>query len=80
MNAREAVISIWPTSKRIGTLLANPADRPVVMDEGMSGEQADRRYAEAIRPRRGGGFAVWINRRRERFPFPSSLRPGWSRY
>ena len=68
---------LYPTPEQIETLLAGPAGRPVVMvnllrlkpradapDEGMSGEEAYRRYAEAMRrfvESRGGRF-LWIGR------------------
>jgi uncharacterized protein (DUF1330 family) len=77
MKAREAVMSIYPSSKQIETLLAGPADRPLVMvnllrfkpradgaDEGVSGEEAYRRYAEAMRAfveSKGGRF-LWVGR------------------
>jgi uncharacterized protein (DUF1330 family) len=70
-------MAIYPTSKQIETLLTGPADRPVVMvnlltfkpradapDEGVSGEEAYRRYAVSMRQvveSRGGRF-IWIGR------------------
>src|SRR6185369_16330921 len=70
-------MAIYPTAKQIESLLAGPADQPVVMvnllrfkpradapDEGISGEEAYRRYAEEMRPfveSRGGRF-LWIGR------------------
>ena len=70
-------MAIYPTAEQIQALLAGPADRPVVMlnllrfkaradapDEGLSGEAAYRRYAEAMRAfveSKGGRF-VWIGR------------------
>jgi len=70
-------MAIHPTTTQIESLLAGPPDRPVVMvnllrfkpradapDEGISGEEAYRRYAEAMRPfveSRGGRF-LWIGR------------------
>ena len=70
-------MAIYPTSKQIETLLAGPPDRPVVMvnlltfkpradapDEGVSGEEAYRRYAASMRQvveSRGGRF-IWIGR------------------
>jgi uncharacterized protein (DUF1330 family) len=70
-------MAIYPTSKQIETLLAGPADRPVVMvnlltfkpradapDEGITGEEAYRRYAASMREvveSRGGRF-LWIGR------------------
>jgi hypothetical protein len=54
-------MAIYPSAEQIQTLLAGPADRPVVMvnllrfkpradapDEGMSGEEAYRRYVDAM--------------------------------
>ena len=68
-------MAIYPTSEQIQALLAGPADRPVVMlnllrfkpradapDEGLTGEEAYRRYARAMRAfveSKGGRF-VWI--------------------
>jgi uncharacterized protein (DUF1330 family) len=70
-------MAIYPTPQQIETLLAGPADRPVVMvnllcfkrradgaDEGLSGEEAYRRYAEAMRAfveSKGGRF-LWVGR------------------
>ena len=70
-------MAIYPTSKQIETLLAGAPDRPVVMvnlltfkpradapDEGVSGEEAYRRYAASMRQvveSRGGRF-IWIGR------------------
>ena len=70
-------MAIYPTPQQIETLLAGPADRPVVMvnflrfkqradgtDEGVSGEEAYRRYAEAMRAfveSKGGRF-LWVGR------------------
>ena len=65
-------MAIYPTPQQIETLLAGPADRPVVMvnlsalqgarrrgGRGGSGEEAYRRYAEAMRAfveSKGGRF------------------------
>ena len=70
-------MAIYPTPEQIQTLLAGPADQPVVMinllrfkpradapDEGISGEEAYRRYADAMRTiveSRGGRF-LWVGR------------------
>jgi len=70
-------MAIYPTSEQIQALLAGPADGPVVMlnllrfkpradapDEGLTGEEAYRRYARAMRAfveSKGGRF-VWIGR------------------
>ena len=70
-------MAIYPTSEQIQALLAGPADRPVVMlnllrfkpradapDEGLTGEEAYRLYARAMRTfveSKGGRF-VWIGR------------------
>jgi len=70
-------MAIYPTTKQIETLLAGPADQPVVMvnvlrfkpradapDAGMSGEEAYRRYVEAMQPfveSKGGRF-LWVGR------------------
>ena len=70
-------MAIYPTQAQIDRLLAGPADRPVVMvnvlrfkprasspDEGMSGEDAYRRYVDAMRPfveSKGGRF-LWVGR------------------
>ncbi len=70
-------MAIYPTPAQIQTLLAGPPDRPVVMvnllrfksradapDEGMSGEEAYRVYARAMRTfveAKGGRF-LWFGR------------------
>lgn len=70
-------MAIYPAPEQIHDLLTGPADRPVVMvnllrfkpradapDEGLSGEEAYRRYADAMRTiveSRGGRF-LWIGR------------------
>jgi uncharacterized protein (DUF1330 family) len=70
-------MAIYPTPEQIQRLLAGPADRPVVMvnllrfkpradapDDGLSGEEAYRRYAEQMRgfvESKGGRF-LWIGR------------------
>ena len=70
-------MAIYPSPEQIQDLLTGPADRPVVMvnllrfkpradapDEGLSGEEAYRRYADAMRTiveSRGGRF-LWVGR------------------
>jgi uncharacterized protein (DUF1330 family) len=70
-------MALYPTSEQIDTLLTGPADTPVVMvnllrfkpqadapDEGVSGEEAYRRYAEQMRAfveSKGGRF-IWAGR------------------
>ncbi len=70
-------MAIHPTSEQIETLLAGPAGQPVVMvnllrfkpradapDEGLSGEEAYRRYAKAMRAfveSKGSRF-LWVGR------------------
>jgi len=70
-------MALYPTQEQIQTLMHGPADQPVVMvnlltfkptadapDEGMSGEEAYRRYAEKMRAfveSKGGRF-IWIGR------------------
>jgi uncharacterized protein (DUF1330 family) len=70
-------MAIYPTPEQIQTLLAGPADRPVVMvnllrfkpradapHDGLSGEEAYRRYAEAMQAfveSKGGRF-LWVGR------------------
>ena len=70
-------MAIYPTAQQIERLLAGPAGRPVVMvnllrfkpsadapDEGVSGEEAYRRYAQSMRAfveSKGGRF-VWAGR------------------
>jgi uncharacterized protein (DUF1330 family) len=72
-----AVMAIYPTAKQIEDLMAGPAGQPVVMvnllrfkpradapEEGRSGEEAYRRYADAMRTfvaSKGGRF-LWIGR------------------
>src|SRR5262249_2036203 len=76
-NPERTAMAIYPTPQQIETLLAGPADRPVVMvnhlrfkqradgtDEGVSGEEAYRRYAEAMGKfveSKGGRF-LWVGR------------------
>jgi uncharacterized protein (DUF1330 family) len=70
-------MAIYPTSEQIQTLLAGPADRPVVMvnllrfkpradglDTGLTGEEAYRRYADAMRRfvESHGGRFLWVGR------------------
>ena len=70
-------MALYPTQEQIQTLMRGPADQPVVMvnlltfkptadapDEGMSGEEAYRHYAEKMRAfveSKGGRF-IWIGR------------------
>src|ERR1043166_2309088 len=70
-------MAIYPTPEQIQHLLAGPPDRPVVMvnllrfkpradapDDGVSGEQAYRRYAapmQAFVESKGGRF-LWVGR------------------
>ncbi len=70
-------MALYPTQEQIQTLMNGPADRPVVMvnllrfkpvadapDEGLSGEQAYRVYADRMRAfveSKGGRF-IWIGR------------------
>ena len=71
------MMAIYPTPEQIRELMAGPADQPVVMinllrfkpradaaDEGMSGEEAYRRYAVQMRKfveSKGGRF-IWVGR------------------
>ena len=70
-------MAIYPTAKQIQELLAGPADQPVVMvnllrfkpradapDEGVSGEEAYRRYAEPMQAfvESRGGRLLWVGR------------------
>jgi uncharacterized protein (DUF1330 family) len=70
-------MAIYPTPDQIQTLMAGPADRPVVMlnllrfkaradapDEGIAGEEAYRRYAEPMRVfvESRGGRILWTGR------------------
>ena len=70
-------MAIYPTPEQIQRVMAGPGGRPVVMvnllrfkphadapDEGLSGEEAYRRYAEPMRAfveSKGGRF-LWIGR------------------
>src|SRR5262249_10005027 len=73
-NRGRTATAIYPTPQQIDTLLAGPADQPVVMvnllrfkqraDGGVWGEEACRRYAEAMRAfveSKGGRF-LWVGR------------------
>ena len=70
-------MAIYPTPEQIQSLLAGPADQPVVMvnllrfkphagapDEGMSGKEAYRRYAERMQTflESRGGRILWVGR------------------
>jgi uncharacterized protein (DUF1330 family) len=70
-------MAIYPTPEQIQSLLAGPADQPVVMvnllrfkpradapDEGISGEEAYRRYAERMQTflESRGGRILWVGR------------------
>jgi len=70
-------MAIYPTAEQIQTLLAGPPDQPVVMvnllrfkpkadglDEGLSGEEAYERYAEAMQRfiESNGCRIVWAGR------------------
>ena len=70
-------MAIYPTPEQITTLLAGPADQPVVMlnllrfkpradgpDADVSGEEAYRRYARDMRDvvESQGGRFIWIGR------------------
>ena len=70
-------MALYPTQDQIQTLMRGPADQPVVMvnlltfkpaaeapDEGVSGEEAYRRYAEKMRAfvESQGGRFIWIGR------------------
>jgi len=70
-------MALYPTPEQINTLLAGPADTPVVMvnllrfkphadapDEGLSGEEAYRRYADQMRlfVESKGGRILWMGR------------------
>lgn len=70
-------MAIYPTPEQIQTLLAGPGDRPVVMlnllrfkpradapDEGLSGEDAYRRYAAPMQAfvESRGGRLLWAGR------------------
>lgn len=70
-------MAIYPTSEQIQTLLAGPADQPVVMvnllrfkptatagEDARTGEEAYRRYADAMRKvvESQGGRFLWVGR------------------
>lgn len=70
-------MAIYPTAEQIQELLAGPPDTPVVMlnllrfkeradapDEGLSGQEAYARYAEAMRKvvASHGGRFLWVGR------------------
>jgi len=70
-------MAIYPSAEQIQTLLAGPADRPVVMvnllrfkpradgvDAGLTGEQAYRRYVDEMRSivEQAGGRILWVGR------------------
>jgi uncharacterized protein (DUF1330 family) len=71
------MIALYPTPEQIQELLKGPADQPVVMlnllhfkaratepDEGLSGEEAYRRYADEMVPFvvSRGGRVIWTGR------------------
>jgi uncharacterized protein (DUF1330 family) len=71
------MIAVYPKREQIEALLASPEQGPVVMlnllrfkegasppDEGLTGEEAYRRYAEAMRAlvERHGGRFLWVGR------------------
>jgi uncharacterized protein (DUF1330 family) len=70
-------MAIYPTPEQIQSLLAGPADQPVVMvnllrfkpradapDQVMSGEEAYRRYAQPMQAfvKSHGGRLLWVGR------------------
>ena len=70
-------MSIYPTSEQVQKLVAGPQDQPVVMinllpfesqadgpEEGMSGEEAYRRYGIKMREfvESKGGCFIWVGR------------------
>ena len=71
------MMALYPTAEQIQALMSGPADQPVVMvnllrfkasadapDEGVSGEEAYRRYADQMRTfveSKGGRF-LWVGR------------------
>lgn len=74
---QNASIAVYPNPDQFTTLLAGPADQPVVMlnlirfkeradapDEGLSGEIAYRRYLEAMEPfiLQRGARVIWSGR------------------
>jgi uncharacterized protein (DUF1330 family) len=75
-NPEEAAMAIYPTAEQIQTLLAGPADQPVVMvnllrfkptadgDDVRTGEAAYRAYAAAMRKvvEGQGGRFIWVGR------------------
>src|SRR5204863_10085681 len=77
VTSMDATIALYPTSEQIQELVASPADGPVVMlnllrfkpqagapDEGTSGEEAYRRYADPMIAyvRSKGARVVWMGR------------------
>jgi uncharacterized protein (DUF1330 family) len=73
----EATLAVYPTPEQIQALLAGPAGQPVVMlnlvrfkdaadapDEGLTGEEAYRRYAEKMVAfvTAKGGRVIWTGR------------------
>jgi uncharacterized protein (DUF1330 family) len=73
----EVTLSLYPTPEQIQALLAGPADQPVVMlnllrfkptadppDDGLSGEEAYRRYAQQMVAfvQSKGGRVIWSGR------------------
>ncbi len=73
----ESTLALYPTPEQIQTLLAGPDDRPVIMlnllrfksvadapDEGLTGEEAYRRYADEMIAfvESKGGRVIWSGR------------------
>jgi len=76
-NAEEVSMALYPTAEQVQQLLAGPADSPVVMvnllhfkvnadapDQGISGEQAYRAYADRMTAfvASKGGRVVFVGR------------------
>src|SRR5436305_13489549 len=83
-------MAIYPTPEQMQSLLAGPADQPVVMvnllrfkpradapDEGISGEEAYRRYAGPMRTFVESGRSLPVDRTR-RFAGDRQRRRGLS--
>ena len=80
-------MAIYPTSEQIQALLAGPADRPVVMlnllrfkpradapDGGLTGEEAYRRYARAMRASISANSDSMSEKRRNTVRIPTPAR------